>query len=335
MASIALFLDARREKSAFRLISSIARDSLSRLVLGYRVRLFTELFSRIRTPVIVSLLTKTNLYAIEAVRDLDVRVVISERNDPDLQKIDLGMAALRRLVYREADVVTSNAAGILEKMTAFVPSDRLKMLPNPILATAVESADVIKQRRFVTVARLVHQKGIDLLLEAFARLDNVSGWSLEIVGDGPLLDSLKAQADALNIADRVTFHGYVPDPSSILRNCRVFVLPSRFEGMPNALLEAMACGLVPIVTDASPGPLESVRHEISGWVVPSEDVGALSEAMGLLASDERLVDRLAEGAVRYVMEHDWAVVEPQWVDVLGISSVNRNAVPPRRAAGTG
>lgn len=323
-ASAMVFLDRRRKESAFRTVSSIGRASFSRLVLGHRVDAFREAFLELDSLVIISLLTKTNLYVLEAVRGMKVRVVISERNDPDLQQIDPGLASLRWLAYRDAYAVTSNSAGILEKLSAFVPAEKLKLLPNPVEAPAVADADGPRGARFVSVARLVPQKGIDLLLSAFAKIaGEVADWNLEIVGDGPLRDVLMAQAKALGIGDRVTFHGFVPNPTKLLQSGRVFVLPSRFEGMPNALLEAMACGLAPIVTDASPGPLESVTHNETGLVVPSENISALAEAMRLLASDDGFADRLGRQASAYVTNHDWSVVEPQWLQVLGIDSGNR------------
>jgi glycosyltransferase involved in cell wall biosynthesis len=231
------------------------------------------------------------------------------------------LAALRQLVYREAYAVTSNSSGILDKLAAYVPAGKLKLMPNPILVPSVEKDNVSKSSRFIAVARLVHQKGIDLLLEAFAAIaDEVRNWRLEIVGDGPLRSELAVQARKLGIDNRVTFHGHLPDPMTILRLSRVFVLPSRFEGMPNALLEAMACGLAPIVTDASPGPLESIRHNETGLVVRSEDVAALAEAMRLLASDDGMTHRLAEQAGAYIKKHDWSVIEPQWLQVLGIGA---------------
>jgi glycosyltransferase involved in cell wall biosynthesis len=320
VASLAVNLDRRKNKnSAISNFSPVARRSLARLVLGYRVDIFRELFLQVKAPVIMSLLTKTNLYVIEAARGMDVRVVISERNDPDLQKIDFDLASLRSLSYRDAHAVTSNSVGVLGKISAFVPSDKLKLLPNPIAPPVIGELRADRERRFVTVARLVHQKGIDLLLTAFARIArDLDGWSLDVVGDGPLLTQLKNQAEKLGIGERVTFHGHVTDPVSILQNCRIFVLPSRFEGMPNALLEAMACGLAPIVTDASPGPVETINHEQSGLVVPTENAAALGDAMRRLADDPVLTERFAQQARNYVKEHDWSAVEPQWLTVLGV-----------------
>jgi glycosyltransferase involved in cell wall biosynthesis len=317
-----------------RVILDFGRASFSRLVLGYRVDAFREAFSELKSPLIVSFLTKTNLYVLEAVRGMNVRVVISERNDPDLQRIDPGMEALRQLIYREAYAVTSNSSGVLEKLAPYVPFKKLKLLPNPVVVPPIEADSAPRRNQFVAVARLVHQKGIDLLLEAFAEIaGDVRHWNLEIVGDGPLHDKLVAQAKELGIDGRVTFRGHVSDPIAIMRSSRVFVLPSRFEGMPNALLEAMACKLAPIVTDASPGPLESVRHNETGLVVRSEDVAALADAMRILASDDRMTDRLAEHARAYVREHDWSVIEPQWLQVLGIGADERAEKPLGLASG--
>jgi glycosyltransferase involved in cell wall biosynthesis len=320
VARLALHLDRPETKeSTLQNLSPVVRQSLARLVLGYRVDIFRELFFQLKAPVIMSLLTKTNLYVIEAARGLDVRVIISERNDPDLQKIDFELASLRSLSYRDAHTVTSNSVGILDKISAFVPANKLSLLPNPITVPAVQETDATRDLRFVTVARLVHQKGVDLLLTAFARIAaGLPGWTLEIVGDGPLLTTLKNQAETLGIGDRVTFHGHVPDPMPILQQCRIFVLPSRFEGMPNALLEAMAAGLAPVVTDASPGPTETISHERSGLIVATENADALADAMRRLAEDAELVERLAHQARAYVKEHEWAAVEPKWLEVLGV-----------------
>lgn len=242
-------------------LTGVARNllkySAKRYLYGKRFFEFRLAFGHCSAPVVMSLLTRTNLYAIAATQGLGCRVVISERNDPDLQTMDAAWHALRFFEYRKADAVTSNSIGILQKMSGYVPHEKLKLLPNPIVVPSLPAVFPQRKCQFVTVARLVHQKGIDLLLAAFAQIaGELPDWSLEIVGDGPEREALVANAARLGIAGRVTFHGYLTSPGDILLSSRIFVLPSRFEGMPNALLEAMAYGLAPIVTDCSPGPLE-------------------------------------------------------------------------------
>ena len=99
----------------------------------------------------------------------------------------------------------------------------------------------------------------------------------------------------------------------------MFVLPSRFEGMPNALLEAMAAGLAVIVTDASPGPLEVVEPGISGLVVPSDDPAALAEAMQALVSDPDRCRRMGAAAKARIAALDWSQLEPLWRSILALS----------------
>jgi hypothetical protein len=91
-------------------------------ILGQRVEKFQAALAELKAPVVVSLLTSTNLYVLAAAPK-DCRVVVSERNDPDLQRIAFEWSALRRVLYRQADVVTSNSAGILVKFAAFVPAE--------------------------------------------------------------------------------------------------------------------------------------------------------------------------------------------------------------------
>ena len=208
---------------------------------------------------VVSLVTLTNLMTILATRGLAVRTVVSERNDLKLDRHHRGVEGLRRWVYPWADVVTANTRGALRDLEGFVPTRKLQYLPNPVRVSV--SSDVAPDRgpTLVAVSRLVHQKGIDTLLKACASVfDVLPDWRLAVVGAGPLETELQTLARQLGIAGRVDWIGQVEDPFPYLRAAQFFVSTSRFEGSPNALLEAMSCGLPAIVTDASPGPLELV-----------------------------------------------------------------------------
>jgi len=264
-----------------------------------RVRRLRRRFTDMRPAVIISFLGATNIQTLLAARGLGLKVVISERNDPALQQLDPPWEKLRPRVYPEADLVTANSAGALETMSRYVPRTKLRQVANPLDIPPCPPGLDRHQHRLVAVARLVHQKGYDLLLDAFGRVAaQAPDWSLDVVGDGPLRAELESRAERLGIADRVLFHGHVADPFPLLYQASVFVLPSRFEGMPNAMLEAMGCGLAIIVSDASPGPLELIRHEQTGLVVPGEDVPALAAAMTQAIQDKALRERLADAALR-------------------------------------
>ena len=169
------------------------------------------------------------------------------------------------------------------------------------------------------VGRLVAQKNHDVLLEAIARLPPELGhWRLAVVGTGELVEALRARADALQVSTRVDWFGRAADPYSFYRHATVFALPSRYEGMPNALMEAMRFGMPPIVGDASPGPLEVVHHGRSGLVVPTGDADALAAAITRLATDPELRRTLGAAARREMARFGPDEAMAVWDDIAGL-----------------
>jgi glycosyltransferase involved in cell wall biosynthesis len=165
------------------------------------------------------------------------------------------------------------------------PAKRLTVIPNGINASQFQGAKaadmtplgVAPGRRVIAaVARLERQKGIDWLLRlmpnVFAQLPD---HDLLVVGDGPNRSSLERFATSLGIADRVHFALWQNDIPAILRASDMFVLPSRWEGMPNALLEAMASGL-PVVASDVEGVAESLSAADERQVVPATDAAAFA-----------------------------------------------------------
>jgi glycosyltransferase involved in cell wall biosynthesis len=154
-----------------------------------------------------------------------------------------------------------------------------------------------------SLGRLHPQKGFSDLLTAFAQVrQRVSSVRLFVAGDGELRDDLEAQARSLGIAAAVTFAGVRADVSEILAALDVFVLPSLWEGMPNAVLEAMAAGL-PVVATAVGGTPEVVVDRVTGLLVPPQDPGALARAIERLLRDPGLRRTMGRAGRRRVERH--------------------------------
>jgi glycosyltransferase involved in cell wall biosynthesis len=213
-------------------------------------------------------------------------------------------AALTGRCYRGADCVLVNAhamAGNLHEALG-VPEGRLRVIHNPVdiegvRAQAAEPLPSAPERPFiVAVGRLERQKGHDLLLRAFAASEKASGHMLVIVGRGQREAELRALAAELGIAERVRFEAFTDNPWTWVARARLFVFPSRWEGFPNALGEALACGAAALAADCRFGPGELIRHGESGWLVPPEDVEALAGGMDRLLGDDALRARLGAGA---------------------------------------
>jgi glycosyltransferase involved in cell wall biosynthesis len=154
-----------------------------------------------------------------------------------------------------------------------------------------------------TVGRLEIRKGTDTLLEAAARLGShgVERWQLVLVGDGPMRGELEALAARLGIAERTLFVGARTDVRETLAALDVFVLPSRTEGMSNALLEAMAMAC-PVVATAVGGTPEVVTEGASGLLVPSEQPDAMAAAVARALRSPDLAATLGDGARRRAEE---------------------------------
>jgi glycosyltransferase involved in cell wall biosynthesis len=268
---------------------------------------------------VLSFLTQTNILTLIAARGLPTRVVISERNDPNRQHHNLRVVLLRNLLYPRSDVVTANSAGAVESLAHFVPREKLALLPNPLRLCDSGEAVNFASPTFITVTRCVEQKGLDVLLKAAAlAFPWLPEWRLAIIGDGPLREELEALARELGIASRVDWLGYRDNPIPYLRAAKFFVLTSRFEGSPNALLEAMACGLASVVSDGSPGPLELIGDE-AGLVVPVEDVQATGAALVRLGKEEAFRARLGEAAIRRTAMYQVDEAMSVWLKLLDVA----------------
>jgi glycosyltransferase involved in cell wall biosynthesis len=154
-----------------------------------------------------------------------------------------------------------------------------------------------------SAGRIDHQKGFDLLIEVAQRCKSDShNWQFVVAGEGKLKQSLVDQARHAGVDDLLHFIGFSDQVVSLLRSCTVFVLPSRFEGMPNALLEAMAMGKASVATRVNGAP-ELVEDKVSGFLVESENINELYEKLGMLLSDETLRKEMELNAKLRVKDH--------------------------------
>lgn len=157
----------------------------------------------------------------------------------------------------------------------------------------------------VFLGRLIANKGPDVALEAFARLRSAGYRArLTFMGDGPLRQRLERRSRRLGVGEDVSFAGLVSDVAGRLRNFHVLIRPSRTEGMPLAVLEAMASGVV-VACSAIPGNLDLVRPEHNGLAFPVGDAAAAAGALRRLTVDESLYTRLRGAALCDAKRFTW------------------------------
>ena len=178
-------------------------------------------------------------------------------------------------------------------------------VPPPSLSTAESSSASLSPRLelpsgrnwFVAVGRLSYEKGFDRLIEAFAEAaDQCPDWNLVIIGDGPEKPKLQQTVQNFGLHNRVVFPGWIESPWLALPKSSIAIVPSRYEGFPNALLEAMSHGLAPISFDCESGPSEIITHNENGLLIPQDDVAGLAATMQSLANDDKTRTHLATAA---------------------------------------
>ena len=287
------------------------------------------------SPVVVSFLPYNNVNTILASAGLGVRVVVSERIDLDRQPRNWPWHAMRPWLYRYADAVTANSHGALKSMESYVPKSKLFFVPNPVSFPSAPGAGSRREKIVLNVGRLTRQKAQDVLLKAYARVAaEMPEWRLVIVGYGPRKDELQILASSLGLSDRVEWVDWTTEIERYYEKAGIFVFPSRYEGTPNALLEAMSFGLPSVVTDCSPGPLEHIADGENGLVVPVDDEKRLAEAVLKLTSSRELRDSLGASARRTIEALNNDDIQDAWAAVLGLPKrerVGRTALRPSDA----
>lgn len=272
-----------------------------------------------RPDVIVSLIDRMNVLTLLATVGLGIPVAVSERTDPKAHRIGWFWTRLRWWIYPRARRIVVQTRGASDY---FLPKFQatLCVIPNPVVSPLPGSGspDPFPEKPFlITMGRFTKEKGFDLLMRAFAGLcRDYPAWKLVIIGDGPLRRKWEALRDQLGLSGRVLFPGRVKNPYSWLKQADLFVLSSLYEGFPNALCEAMACGLPVISTDCPSGPREIIREGLDGVLVPNQDVAALSKAMARLMSDREERERLGSRAVEVVDRFSVEKVSAMWEALL-------------------
>ncbi|MBU2532978.1 MAG: glycosyltransferase [Alphaproteobacteria bacterium] len=288
---------------------------------------------RIRPDVLVSFLMKTNVKCLAATSLTDVPVIVSERNNPNLQVASrFWQPAFHALAARAAAIVMQTEAALLT-LPKRIQAEAV-VIPNPCMALDVPPKTLQGGSRVVAVGRLDEQKGFDLLIEAFAMaLSAVPALTLTIFGEGPERPRLEKLIAEHGIAANVSLPGNTSAPQGWVESADIFVLSSRFEGFSNVLVEAMAAGIPSIAFDCPWSPAEIISDQRYGRLVPEKDIGQMARAIEALATDAALYQELAINGPTAVAMLAPSRIMTRWDQVIDTAARQRRHVSHRSAVG--
>lgn len=284
--------------------------------LRHRRRL-ARLLKRLKADVVVSMFCHEASF-LPAIQDGSRKVL--EVHFSRLKRLQYN----RRGLWRWADIIRSRmdvrVARRYDRFVVLTREDRalwgdlpnITNIPNPIEGRAA-AASALTRKRVLAVGRLTHQKGFDLLVEAWAEVcAHNPDWTLTIAGEGPMEQSLRNQIARLRLEDRVELLGARKDVGALYASASILALSSRYEGLPMVLLEAQSWGLPIVAFQCQCGPKDVITHGEDGFLVPPGDTHALAMRLLTLINDPAMRRQFGAMAYQHSQRYSMPEIMHRW-----------------------
>ena len=267
--------------------------------------------------VIVSFLPEPSYRILLLRKFINIPIIVSVRNDPKREYSNFKRKILMKILYPLADgfvFQTEEAKEFFRKKI----QNKSTIIPNPIKNEFLERKiyEGKKDNLIVSVGRLEKQKNHELLIEAFSDISKeISEYKLIIYGEGSLRKNLEEKIQNLNLQDKVFLPGTVDNIPEKIEKAKLFVMSSDYEGMPNALMEAMALGLVTISTDCPcGGPRFLIENEKNGYLVKINDKNGLAKSIKnvLKYSRDEKIEEISHNARKTALTLKEEKINKKW-----------------------
>ena len=286
----------------------------------YRISQTKKILKKEKPDIIVSFLPMPSFRILIANKKTKIPVIISDRNDPKQEYKSRLSNILMNWLYPKANAFVFQTNEQKEYFSKEI-QQKSTVIFNPIKDSFLITRDIeIKEREnaIINVGRLVPQKNQKMLISAFSKVSTkYPQYKLKIFGDGPLKEELQEQINNLHMKDKILLCGITDDIKQELERSKIFVLSSDYEGMPNALIEAMAVGCATISTDCPcGGPRELIRDGENGVLIPIKDEEQLIESIDLLIENEEYSKQIGEKAkkIKEILKTD--NILKQWKEYI-------------------
>lgn len=279
--------------------------------------LWMRKFFKQNADVIISFMAKFNMLAIFAHFGLKMPIIVADRSDPFVVPNNPLLRKLRDLLYNFADRVVLQTKRNYSYFSKSI-QNKAEIIANPVdvgefggVALKTE-----KRQKIVSVGRLIPLKNQKMLIDAFAKVsEKYNDYTLTIYGDGSYRNDLENYINALSLSEKVLLPGNQKDIFSKIADAQLFVLSSNYEGMPNALIEAMCMGLPVISTDVS-GAADFIENGVNGLIVECNNLEQMVSALDKMLGDNEFCKAAAENAVSVAAKVDTDTIAKKWFKVI-------------------
>ncbi len=267
--------------------------------------------------VILSFLAPFNILAILAHMGVRNPIIVADRNDPNKIPQNRIIRKIRDFLYRFADAVVVQTEHNQRYFSKKVQK-KSTVIYNPVALSAMAgiALKTPPKHQIITVARLMPQKNHRLLIDAFSQIaEEYPEYEVICYGEGPERARLEQYITSKNLKNRIHMPGEVTDVPMRISEAELFVLPSDYEGMPNALIEAMCVGL-PVISTKVSGATDLIEDGVNGLLIDIGDVKGLANAMRTLLCDREMQLRFAQKAIEINTALHVEKIMEQWVDLI-------------------
>ncbi len=243
--------------------------------------------------------------------------IISERNAPKQTELSAVSKVLRFLTYGRCDYCVFQTDGARKCYSKKIQKKGL-VIPNPVKENLPFKKSIDTKKEIVAIGRLENQKNYPAMIRGFEEFVNsFPEYTLKIYGDGSKEKELIDYICEKNLRSRVNIEHSCPDIHSRISDSEMFIMTSNYEGIPNALLEAMAMGFPVVAYDCPPGGCAVlVEHEVNGILLKSQEAGVIAGALKMLAEDRGLRERLGNNARQVRSDFSLDKIGGKWLDLI-------------------
>lgn len=293
-------------------------STLQSIKLNYNlVKRISQIIKEQGIDVVIGFITSANILSTIAARLNRIPCIISERNNPIVEEIPRLWVVLRRLIYPLANNLVLQTEGVKKIYEKKMNPQKITILPNPVSTqlSQLRKQTLKKEKILLTVGRLKKHKSQEQIITAYKNI-SPEGWKLIIIGNGDQKQKLENLIEEYKLSKKIKIISGVKQMDKYYNNASIFVFTSKYEGFPNALLEAMHFGLPCVSTNCDFGPSDLINNGVNGFLVPIDNQTILESRIKRLINDENLREEFSIKSKVKTEAFKSEVVVNQWENLI-------------------